>query len=187
MVALVRRPRVASMLAWLESGGIVAAMDRPTIELRICDVCPRIDDAVCIAALYARLIRRLARLDAEGGLAPEPLTELIAEDRWIAQRYGVFAFFGDGGRVELENCVAGLVEALADNARALGCGAELGRALAIVREGTGANCQLDQYRLRRLEGDAEDDALRAVADLLLTRPSRRSASITWSGAGLHSA
>ena len=33
----------------------------PTIELRICDVCPRIEDATCLAALYACLIRRLER------------------------------------------------------------------------------------------------------------------------------
>ena len=32
----------------------------PTIELRICDLCPRIDDAMCIAAMYACLIRRLS-------------------------------------------------------------------------------------------------------------------------------
>ena len=33
----------------------------PTIEMRICDVCTRIEDAVCIAALYASLIRWLLR------------------------------------------------------------------------------------------------------------------------------
>ena len=143
----------------------------PTVELRICDVCPRIEDTVSIAALYACLIRRLARLDREGGLPPEPLTELIAEDRWIAQRYGMFAFFGDrssgGGRVDIEDFVARIVEELADDAGALGCTAELDRAQAILREGTAADRQLDLYRLRRHEGDTTEEALRRVVDLML--------------------
>ena len=97
----------------------------PTVELRICDVCTRIEDAVSIAALYACLIRWLWRQDREGQLPPEPLTELIAEDRWIAQRYGVFAFFGDRtsstGRVDIADYLSELVDELATDARALGC------------------------------------------------------------------
>ena len=88
------------------------------MELRICDVCTRLEDAVCVVALYASLIRWLSRLDRAGAVPPEPLTELIAEDRWIAQRYGVVAFFGDraaaGGRVDIDDYAAELVEALAE-------------------------------------------------------------------------
>ena len=143
----------------------------PTIELRICDVCTRLEDAVTIAALYASLIRWLERQDRDGALPPEPLTELIAQDRWIAQRYGVLAFFGDrasgGGRVDIDDYAAALVKELADDARALGCEAEVRRALAIIREGTGADRQIDLYRLRRLEGDTEEEALRRVVDQVL--------------------
>ncbi len=143
----------------------------PTIELRICDVCTRLEDAVSVAALYASLIRRLLRRDRDASLPPEPPTALIAGDRWIAQRYGVFAFFGDReagkGQVDIDDYAAALVDALADDARALGCEAELRRALAIVREGTGADRQIDLYRLRRLEGDSEEEALRRVVDQVL--------------------
>ena len=143
----------------------------PTIELRICDVCTRLEDAVCIAALYAALIRWLLRLDRDGMLPPEPLTELIAADRWIAQRYGVLAFFGnrsaDGGRVDIDDYAAALVEELADDARALGCEAEARHALAIIREGTSADRQADFYHLRLLEGDTEEEALRGVVDQVL--------------------
>ena len=143
----------------------------PTIELRICDVCTRLEDAVCIAALYAALIRRLLRLDRDGMLPPEPLTELIAQDRWIAQRYGVLAFFGnkgaDGGRVDIDDYAAALLEELADDARALGCEAEMRHALAIIREGTSADRQADFYHLRLLEGDTEEEALRGVVDRVL--------------------
>ena len=142
----------------------------PTVELRICDVCTRIEDAVCMAALYASLIRRLLRQDREGRLPPEPLTEIIAENRWQAQRFGVLAFLGDpsgGTRVDIEDQVARLVDELADEARALDCESELRHALTIIREGTGADRQVDLYRLRRLEGATEEEALRAVVDLAI--------------------
>ena len=143
----------------------------PTIELRICDVCTRLEDAVSIAALYASLIRLLLRHDRDGALPPEPHTELIFQDRWIAQRYGVLAFFGDrvsgSGRVDIDDYAAALVETLADDARALGCEAEVHRALTIVRDGTGADRQIDLYRLRRLEGDSEAEALHRVVDQVL--------------------
>ena len=143
----------------------------PTVEMRICDVCTRLDDAVSIAALYTSLIRWLMRQDLKGELPLEPFTELISENRWIAQRYGVHAFFGDwmrgGGRIDIHDYAGELVEELAFDARALGCESEMHHALTIIRDGTGADRQVDLYRLRRLEGDTEEEALRRVVDLVL--------------------
>ncbi len=143
----------------------------PTVEMRICDVCPRLDDAAAVVALYASLVRRLARLDAAGRLPPDPLTEMIAENRWLAQRHGVLAFFGDvsggAGRVDIADYAAKLVDDLAEDAHALGCERELGHVSTIVREGSGADRQLDHFRLRRLEGDTPEQALRAVVDLVM--------------------
>ena len=144
----------------------------PTIELRICDACPRVEDAVSIAALYASLVRWLVRLDRKGELPEEPLTEIIMEDRWIAQRYGMFAFFGDqneeSGRVDIQDYLGELVDKVADDARALGCETEVRHALKIVESGSSADRQLDLYRMRRLEGDSKEEALRRVVDQLLS-------------------
>ena len=143
----------------------------PTVEIRICDVCPRLDDVASIVALYASLVRRLSRLDSAGLLPPDPPTEFIAENRWLAQRYGVLAFFGDlygaEERVDIEDYASRLVEDLAEDAHKLGCERELGHVLTIVREGSGADRQLDLFRLRRLEGDTEQEALRAVVDQVI--------------------
>ena len=143
----------------------------PTVEMRICDVCPRLDDAVSIAALYACLVRRLLQLHRRNLLPPDPLTEIIAENRWLAQRYGVLAFLGDvrgaGGRVDIEDYAARIVDELAGDAHDLGCEQELRHALSIIHEGSSADRQLDHYRLRRLEGDTEEEALRAVVDLVI--------------------
>ena len=141
----------------------------PTVELRICDMCPRIDDAVCIVALYASLIRMLLRQARAGTLPPEPRTEIIAENRWLASRYGVFAFLGDPaarGRLDIDEYAEELVAKLADDARVLGCHDDLLRVPAIIREGTSADRQIDLYRLRRLEGATETEALHSVVDLV---------------------
>ena len=112
----------------------------------ICDVCTRVEDAIARRALCL-LDQVLARLDRSGALPREPLTEIIAEDRWIAQRYGVFAFFGDmdsgAGRVDIHDYVSELLDTLVDDARALDCEAEIRRALDIVKEGTSADRQID--------------------------------------------
>ena len=143
----------------------------PTVEMRICDVCTRVEEAMCIVAIYASLIRWLTRQALEGALPAEPLTELISEDRWMAQRYGVFAFLGDnapgGGRTDIYDQTAELVERLAPDAHVLGCETELRRALTILRQGTSADRQLDVYRLRRLEGHTREEALREVVDLVV--------------------
>jgi len=154
----------------------------PTVELRICDVCTRIEDAVCTAALYASLIRWLLRKDRDGGLPPEPPTEIIAENRWQAQRYGVFAFLADsdeGTRVDIQDYTAKLVEEIAGDAQVLGCENEVRHALTIIREGAGADRQVDHYRLCRLEGATKEEALRAVVDRIIAE--------TWEGTGADAA
>ena len=142
----------------------------PTVEMRICDTCTRIDDAVSLVALYACLVRWLSRKDAAGELPPEPPTELIGENRWLAQRYGVLAFFGDmrgGGRVDIADEAARLVDELGDDAVALDCESELRHVFTIINQGSGADRQVDHYRLRRLEGDTDEEALRSVVDLVI--------------------
>ena len=142
----------------------------PTVEMRICDICPRLEDTLSIAALYACLVRRLLRRDADQGLPPEPPTALIAENRWLATRYGVLAFLGDidaGKRIDIDEYIEHLLDQLAEDAAALSCEQELQRVSEIVRRGTGADRQLDLFRLRRLEGDTIPQALRAVVDLII--------------------
>ena len=142
----------------------------PTVEMRICDICTRLTDAVSLAALYATLVRHFLRHHERGTLPTEPPTELIAENRWLASRYGVMAFFGDvtvGGRVDIDDALTRLLADVAEDAQALGCEAELARIPDIVREGAAADRQIDLYRLRRLEGASEQEALCAVVDLAI--------------------
>ncbi len=147
-----------------------------TIELRICDICPRIEDAVAIAALYACLIRHLdARLDAGEGPGELP-PESVGEGRWISQRYGTFAFLphpdGSGGRVDVAELIDELVSTLSDDARSLGCEAALARAPRIVAQGNSADRQEDVYRQAMLDGADSPEALRAVVDSVIAETER---------------
>ena len=140
----------------------------PTIEMRICDVGTRIEETMTLVALYACLVRWLLR--NKDALPPEPPTEIIAENRWLAQRYGVFAILGDPlgkDRRDIGDIAEWLTGELAEDAVALDCEAELNHVHHIIRNGSSADRQIDLYRLRRLEGDSEEEALVAVVDALM--------------------
>ena len=142
----------------------------PTIELRICDICPRIEDAVAIAALYACLIRHIALEIEEGRRHPRAPREFIQESRWLAQRYGTFAFLPELGRSEartIAEITTELVSELAADAEALGCEQGLGQVIRIGEQGSSAERQEDTYRETMLDGASERDALRAVVDLII--------------------
>ena len=142
----------------------------PTIELRICDICPRIEDAVAIAALYVCLIRFLARKIAAGEKLTELPQELVEEGRWLAQRYGTLAFLPRGdppALVDVDDCVTELFEDLREDARALECEREVAHIARIIREGSSADRQEDVYRQTMLDGASEGEALRRVVDSII--------------------
>ena len=140
----------------------------PTVEMRICDVGTRIEETMTLVSLYACLVRWLLR--NKDSLPSEPATEIIAENRWLAQRYGVFAILGDPlgkERRDIGDIAEWLTGELAEDAAALDCEAELSHVHEIIRNGASADRQIDLYRLRRLEGDSEEEALVAVVDALI--------------------
>jgi carboxylate-amine ligase len=61
----------------------------PTVELRVCDACPQVDDVVLIAGLFRALVGR-AREDLDAGLPiPAPRHELLRAASWRAARSGL--------------------------------------------------------------------------------------------------
>ena len=140
-----------------------------TLELRICDGCPDIDDAICMVALYACLVRHLLARVRAGDVPPEPPQGILLHNRWLASRYGTVAFFADfenRTRVDLVDHVDELLDMIAADAAALNCSREVEHARKIIREGSGADRQLDLFRLLRLDGERVNGALRAVVGLI---------------------
>src|ERR1700680_784513 len=61
----------------------------PTLEFRICDVCTRVEEAVCVAAIIQAIIAKLWKLrSANMTFRLYPL-DLIEENKWRAVRYGL--------------------------------------------------------------------------------------------------
>src|SRR5438874_10304273 len=70
----------------------------PTLEFRVCDVCTRVDEAVCIAALFQALIAKLWKLRRDNltfRMYPAPPIE---ENKWRAVRYGLDGKLMDWGK-----------------------------------------------------------------------------------------
>lgn len=65
----------------------------PTVELRICDGCPRLEDTLCIAALFRHLVEHKAT--GRHDLLPcnRELRWIAQENYWRAMRYGRHARF----------------------------------------------------------------------------------------------
>ncbi|MCK9878377.1 carboxylate--amine ligase/circularly permuted type 2 ATP-grasp protein [Frankia sp. Ag45/Mut15] len=61
----------------------------PTVELRICDACPDVDNVILIAGLFRALVCRAVEQIAAGGQAPPPRAELLRAATWRAARSGL--------------------------------------------------------------------------------------------------
>jgi carboxylate-amine ligase len=142
----------------------------PTLEMRIADVCTRLDDAATIAALtqcVVSLLYRLRRNNQRWRIYPRIL---LHENRWRAQRYGIegeLVDFGKGTLVPYRELLEELIGLVREDAERLGCTAEVEHARAIVAGGTGAERQLRAYATARAAGADEREALVAVVDLLI--------------------
>jgi glutamate---cysteine ligase / carboxylate-amine ligase len=61
----------------------------PTVELRICDACPMVDDVVLIAGLFRALVQRARGWVEDGKPFPEIRHELLRAATWRAARSGL--------------------------------------------------------------------------------------------------
>ncbi|HEX6959183.1 MAG TPA: carboxylate-amine ligase [Ferrovibrio sp.] len=142
----------------------------PTLEMRITDVCTRLDDGISVAALYLCLLAALLRLKQKNQRWRVYANTLIDENRWLAQRYGAagrLVDFGKGKAVPYADLLEELLELTHDEAKALGCQAEVERARGILKRGTSAQRQLQVYRDALHAGMDKPAALKAVVDWLI--------------------
>ncbi|MDG2479787.1 MAG: carboxylate-amine ligase [Alphaproteobacteria bacterium] len=136
----------------------------PTLEMRICDVCPDMEGALTVAALFQCILRMLYRIRIGNQRWREYPNMLVQENRWLAQRYGSSSELVDFGKrslVPLADLIDEVLELTAEDAEALGCTAEVQRARLIVQRGTAAERQLSVFEAAG-GAAAGDDAFRAV-------------------------
>lgn len=156
----------ASYLWWT----IRPSMRYPTLELRICDMCPRIADAIALAALYRCLLRLLVRRPDIGRGWNAMTRPLIEENRWLAKRHGVRAELVDvytSRRRSIAQCLEELCILLAEDAEFFGCQKEIAGLAAIVDQGSSADRQIAVFQAARAAGASRLEAGRVVVESLI--------------------
>ena len=142
----------------------------PTLEMRITDVCTRLEDGITIAALYRCWLRMLWRLRRNNQRWRRYAAMLINENRWLAQRYGYakgLVDFGKGHIVPYAELLEEMLEIIAPDAQHFACEAEVKHARAILARGTSAHWQIATFEEARRAGASEAEALKAVVDMLI--------------------
>jgi carboxylate-amine ligase len=142
----------------------------PTLEMRLTDVCSLAEDALCIAAIYACLLRMLFRLRRNNQRWRIYPRTLVSENRWLAQRFGVegsLIDLGIPGQVATRDLIEEIIGLVAEDADALGCTREVLHARTIFQRGTSAERQLATYRTAIAEGIDSRQALCRVVDQVL--------------------
>lgn len=155
----------ASQLWW----AIRPALRFPTLEMRIADVCTRLEDALAVAALYRCLIAALVANPEMGKGRSTHTRRIIDENRWRAKRDGIKAEFileTSNEVVPLATVVSDLLGDCDEQINRLDSAAALAPMQRILSEGTSAHQQLKLYNDCRAGGDDNPQALSKVLDWL---------------------
>jgi glutamate---cysteine ligase / carboxylate-amine ligase len=136
----------------------------PTLEFRVCDVCTRVDEAVCVAAILQAIVAKLWKLRRDNMTFRVYPTALIEENKWRAVRYGLDGRLVDLGKdqeLPARTLVRELLEWFVDDVLdELGSRKQVEYAFTILDQGTSADRQLARFR--------ETGDLKAVVDSLIS-------------------
>ncbi|MCU0623356.1 MAG: carboxylate-amine ligase [Gemmatimonadaceae bacterium] len=136
----------------------------PTLEFRLCDVCTRVEEAVCIAAILQALVYKLWKMRRDNMTFRVYASDLIDENKWRAVRYGLdgkLIDFGQSRELPARELIREFIEwFLSDVLDELGTRQEVEYAFKILAEGTSADRQLRVHK--ETNGD-----LNAVVDHII--------------------
>ncbi len=132
-----------------------------TVETRVCDGMPTLEEICSGAAVVQCLVERLNTLLDRGYTLPRQAAWIVRENKWRAARYGLEAaiIVDDRGALHpLRSAIDEMVDELMPVARRLGCEAELNGVRTILERGA-------SYQRQRAVVDG-GGSLRDVVDLL---------------------
>ena len=131
----------------------------PTLEYRICDVPMRIDETICIAALFQALTVKLYRIYSRNMAWRHYRRVLLNENKMRAARFGTggkLIDFGKQTEVPYTALLDELLEFIDDVVDELGSRNEVYYAREILKMGTGADRQLAVHAQRNDLKDVVD-------------------------------
>ncbi len=152
--------------------GIRPAARYPTLELRMTDACPRLNDALLLATLFRVMVTHACGMPRPGALFTAQTRWLLKENRWQAKRYGAagtFALDDRGTTGASEQLLQRAAQRFQTTAEAMGEPLLFEHALALLRRG---NSAVDQLKCFADASATDADAhagLQAVVDRLLAQ------------------
>ncbi len=142
----------------------------PTIESRICDVQPRLEHTLMLAAVTQAITRLLWRLATKNQRWRIYERFLVSENRWRAQRYGIregLIDFGRGEIVPMAELIEELIDLLEEDALYFKSRPEIETAREVLRTGTSATRQRRAYAQACQNGGDHQAGLAAVVEQLI--------------------
>ena len=121
----------------------------PTLEIRIPDMCTRIEETLCLVALVQAVVAKLIQLRRANQSWRLYRKHLIDENKWRALRYGTsgkLIDFGKKQEVAFSSLVEEILDWVDDVVDDLESRKEIEYAYTILREGTSADRQLAVHR-----------------------------------------
>ena len=134
----------------------------PTLETRVCDASPRLDDTVTLAALNQATLRMLWRLSRQNQRWRQYDPFLLGENRWRAARYGLAEGpidFGAGRIIPFTQALEDWLALIAQDADALGSQPQVARAKDMVAGGGSAARQRAVLSRALAAGATRDEAM----------------------------
>lgn len=141
----------------------------PTLETRICDACPRVEDTLTLAALIQATVRMLWRLSRDNIRWREYDNFLLGENRWRAIRYGVgegLIDFGARAITPFSQLAEDWLALIGEDADALGSQPQVARLRDMVGQNS-ADRQRQVLHGALAAGADRDEALRCVVTYLV--------------------
>jgi carboxylate-amine ligase len=121
----------------------------PTLEVRIPDMCTRIEETLCLVAIVQALVAKLIQLRRANQSWRLYRKHMIDENKWRALRYGIegkLIDFGKKEEIRFPDLVEEILAWIDDVVDGLGSRREVEYAYTILRDGTSADRQLAAYR-----------------------------------------
>jgi carboxylate-amine ligase len=134
----------------------------PTLEFRVLDVCTRVDEAVCLAAILQAIVAKLWKLRRDNLTFRIYPSAMIEENKWRAVRFGLdgkLIDFGKQKELPARELISEILHWFVDDE--LGTRREIEYAFEIMRTGTSADRQLAVFERT---GDLKNVVRNVVAE-----------------------
>lgn len=121
----------------------------PTLEFRVCDVCTRVEEATCLAAILQAIVAKIWKLRRDNLTFRVYPSLMVEENKWRAVRFGLdgkLIDFGQEKELPARELISEMLQWFVDDVvDELGSRRQVEYAFEIMKNGTSADRQLATF------------------------------------------